>query len=84
MTAEDLGIDLEEDSENFTQEEADKAEETLTQDEFVSKAGIFLRGYPGKQPHYELRRRAGILYCRVLVEGADASCVYQLPWLRTP
>lgn len=82
LMPEDLGIDLEEDSEDFTDLEAGTAMETASMEDFVAKMMVFLRTLPEASPKYELRRRAGILYCRVLVEGTDANRVFRLPWLQ--
>ena len=78
LTPEDLGLELEEDSEDFTEEEAASATDTDSVEDFASKVKDFVSG---GVPQFELRRRAGILYSRVsLQEGASRS--FRVDWLR--
>jgi hypothetical protein len=81
LTLEEMGIHLEEDSEDFTELEALMAVETETSNDFVDQLIPIVTGIQGAKPVYELRRRAGILYCRVLVEPG-VKYLFKLPWLR--
>lgn len=85
LVPEDLGIDLEEDSENFTEQEAALAVETESQDDFVAKSVAYIKECENAMPSYELLRRAGILYCRLYGYGAanaERFELFRLPWLR--
>lgn len=81
LTLEEMGIHLEEDSEDFTELEALMSVETETADDFVDHLIRIITGLQGVKPGYELRRRAGILYCRVLLEPG-VKYLFKLPWLR--
>lgn len=80
MTPEDLGIDLEEDSPDLTEEETALAVETKSQDDFVEQAKAFIVSGTGTV-RFEQRRRAGILYCRVNVGSQHR--LFQVEWLRS-
>jgi hypothetical protein len=80
LVPEDLGIDLEEDSLDVTDEEVTEAIETSSMDDFVRQASDFIKQV-GEQPHYERRIKAGILYCRILVGGQRK--VIRTDWLRS-
>ena len=80
LVPEDLGIDLDEDSSDFTEEEAKSAAETSSTDDFVMGAAAFIKQAGSGEPHYERRVRAGIFYCRILVAGQKR--VFRTDWLR--
>jgi hypothetical protein len=74
----DLGVDLDEDSENFTEEEAASAKEA-TRDEFIE----ILKSFAGRTDgslKYELKRRAGKYYSRV--SCGEEMFILSLPWLK--
>lgn len=79
LVPEDLGIDLEEDSPDLTDEEVTEAVETSSMDDFVRQAADFIKRV-GEPPHYDRRIKAGILYCRILVGGQ--RMVFRTDWLR--
>ena len=76
----DLGIELDEDSTDFTAEEAESAVSTSSQVDFMGKAKEALAA-KGAKARFQLRRRAGILYCRMSVE--ETSWVFRTDWLGT-
>lgn len=78
-SAEELGVDLNGDSEDLTAEDVTLAVVTQDVSEFAGKLVVFFEEHPGT-PQYDLRRRCGILYCRVTVE--TASRLFQTSWLR--
>lgn len=80
-TLEELGVDLEEDSEDFTSEEASSSIETESSKDFADQVVGHLLSLDQAKPTYELRRRAGILYCRLLIERAETR-VFKLLWLQ--
>lgn len=80
LVPEDLGIDLEEDSPDLTDEEVAEAIETSSMDEFVRSAAEFVKSVEGGEPHYDRRCKAGIFYCRVLV-GSHRR-IFRVEWLR--
>jgi len=82
ITPEDLGVDLEEDSEDFTEEERTLAVDTLNAEDFAAK---LLQATKEANsigvPKHELRRRAGILFSRVTFENG-VKAVFRIDWLR--
>jgi hypothetical protein len=82
VSPEDLGIKLDEDSENFL--DAAEAIETEDAEDFVRLASNFIREKGAPTVRHSLLRKAGILFCRVHVEGGgvNESRVFRLPWLR--
>lgn len=81
LLPEDLGIDLEEDSQDFTEEQATSAIETETADEFVHLVSEFVKEVGGGTPRYELKRRAGVLYSCVSV--GDRRRTFRARWLKS-
>ena len=79
LVPEDLGIDLDEDFPDLTEEEALSAVDTSSMDDFVKQASDFVKQGNG-EPHYDRRVRSGILYCRILV-GSQRK-VFRTDWLR--
>jgi len=79
----DLGIELEEDSPDLTDEEVAGAVNTDNPGEFASKLIEFSKenGAPGAMEH-ELRRRAGIHYSRVGIENGPKR-VFRIEWIRS-
>lgn len=79
LAPEDLGLTVEEDSSDVTDEEIAAAIETEDIQDFTSKCGEFVR-LQGALPSYTLRRKGGILYCRVSVNKVQRT--FQIEWLR--
>lgn len=80
-TPAELGLNLEEDSPDFSEQEAGAALRTESEEDFAQKAASFLvEGAPKAQPKYTLRRKSGILYCRVSM--GETSRLFQMNWLR--
>lgn len=79
LVPEDLGIDLDEDSPDLTDEEIAEAIETSSMDEFVRYAKEFVVSAQG-EPHYDRRCKGGIFFCRVLV-GSQRR-IFRIEWLR--
>jgi hypothetical protein len=77
LTPEDLGIDLEEDSPDVTEEEVAEAIDTDGAEDFAQKVLVLVGNLV---PDFELRRRAGILYSRVLYSGQGR--LFRVDWLR--
>jgi hypothetical protein len=81
LLPEDLGINLEEDSEDVTEGELAAAIETDSLQDFADKARVFAGSRPqGDEIGYALRRKGGILYCRLSCTGATQ--LFRLEWLR--
>jgi len=80
LVPEDLGINIDEDSPDLTDDEVSTAVATSSMDDFVKQASDFVKEVGGK-PHYDRRIKAGILYCRILVEGQQR--VFRTDWLRS-
>ncbi len=78
ITPEDLGLELEEDSEDLTEVEVEGAIDTESESDFANKVVNFVSG---GVPKFELRRRAGILYSRVSIQGGT-SRTFRIDWLR--
>ena len=79
LTADDLGIDLEEDSVDVSDEEVAQAIDTEGEPEFSTKVVEFTRKHEGS-PSFDLRRKGGILFCRVSV--AAERQLFRMEWLR--
>lgn len=78
---EDLGLNLEEDSPDLSEQEAESALGTEDEEDFAKKVTLFLtEGASKTQPKYLLRRKSGILYCRV--SRGETSRLFQMHWLR--
>ena len=83
-----------EDSEDFTKEEADQAVETFSEESFAKMVAMeLLPGHAsvGKQDaryamkSRELKRRDGVLYCRIHLGcpgEPDKVLVYRVNWLQ--
>jgi len=82
LTPEDLGIDLEEDSEGVTAEEVQGAIETYSLEDFVAKAKEAVLGSPGFEPVFSLKRKGGILYGRLTL--GESPTYFKAEWLRKP
>lgn len=80
LAPEDLGIDLEEDSEDVTDEEVAEAVDTDDREAFVKAVTEFIRGVGPHQARVELRRKGGILYCRASVDSQRR--LFKVDWLR--
>jgi len=80
LQPEDLGIDLEEDSPDLTDEEVSQAIETDSMDDFVRRASDFVKECLPVEPRYERRIRSGILFCRILV--GDHQRIFRTEWMR--
>lgn len=82
LSFEDLGIDLEEDSEDLTEQEVETAIDTDNAGDFSAKVMGFIDDNHGRGvPIHELRRRAGILFSRTRFEEGP-SLVLRIEWLR--
>jgi hypothetical protein len=80
LTPEDLGIELEEDSEGVTSEEVQDAIETKTLEDFVAKAKDVVLRSPEVEPVFSLKRKGGILYGRLIL--GEVFTYFQVDWLR--
>jgi hypothetical protein len=70
LTPEDLGLTLEEDSSDVTEEEVQQAVETEGKEDYVRKVVAYVKSIDLDAPvEIGLRRKGGILYCRVVVNG---------------
>jgi hypothetical protein len=70
LTPEDLGINLEEDSPDVTDEEVQQAIETDNRADYVRKVVSYVKDIDPKAPvEVGLRRKGGIYFCRVVVCG---------------
>lgn len=78
LSLEDLGVELEEDSEDFTQEEAEAATDTESLEDFTKK---LLSSATSPVTKAELRRRSGILYSRITLE-AGTTLAFKIEWIR--
>lgn len=76
----DLGLDLEEDSPDLSEAEACGAENTSSIEVFIKRATEKIVEIPGEAPRFELRRKAGFLYCRLFL--GDSKHLFKLEWLR--
>lgn len=79
LTPEDLGIDLEEDSTDVTDEEVSAAVDTDGLQDLSAKIQHFLGGQAPAS--FELRRKAGILYSRVTL-GSGQRRLFNIEWIR--
>lgn len=82
LTPEDLGIDIEVDSEDVTTEEVQGAIETDTLEDFVAKAKEVVLRSQGPEPVFSLKRKGGILYGRLAL-GENVT-YFKAEWLRKP
>lgn len=82
LTFEDLGIELEEDSPDLTDEEVSGAVDIDDPKHLTSKIVEFVQE-SGVSPvvSFELRRRAGIHYSRVVLE-CGSKRVFSIRWIR--
>jgi hypothetical protein len=81
LVPEDLGIDLEEDSPDLTDEEVAGAVETNSMDDFVRLAADFVKEIGSGEPHYERRIKSGIFYCRIMV--GTHHRIFRIEWVRS-
>lgn len=79
LTTDDLGIDLEEDSTDVSDEEVALALDTDTESDFSAKVIEFTRKHEGSSS-FDLRRKGGILFCRVSI--AAERQLFRMEWLR--
>lgn len=83
LTPEDLGIDLEEDSTDITDEDVAGATDTDNESDFVQKATAFLvENNPPSGYGVKMRRKGGILYVQYLVGGVKT--LFKTEWMRRP
>lgn len=80
LTPQDLNIDLEEDSTDFTEAEASSSIETTSLEDFQTHLKV-VQGFSSGWKEAQLRRRQKILYCRLLGGGEDV--VFKVDWLRS-
>lgn len=82
LALEDLGIDLEEDSTDLTEEEAASAIDTDDLEDLTAKTVRFIReSQVSGVPKFERRQRAGILFSRVSFEDGPKA-VFRIEWMR--
>jgi len=84
LTLSDLGIELDEDSDDLLKEEILTAVDTDSTSDFEQKLIDYLRkekesGSSGK-PLYERRVRTGIYYCRVSIDSKKQ--LFRMGWMR--
>jgi hypothetical protein len=78
LMLEDLGVDLEEDSPDFTSEEAEKSIDTEGLEDFIIKMKAFATS---PVTHAELRRGGGIFYSRITLESGSQQS-FKVEWIR--
>lgn len=86
LNPEDLGLKLDEDSEDFDDADAAEAVDTVDADDLARRAAAVAGQVTRPTVKYALLRKAGILYCKLRVEGPSGvrTAFYRLPWLRRP
>lgn len=85
LTPEDLGIKLDEDSEDVSDLDFEQAVLTESIEEFSKLLSLFLMQAraqcpQGLNPKYELRRKSGVLLCRVRI--STHSQLFRVNWLQ--
>lgn len=82
LTPEDLGLDLEEDSPDVSEEDVSNAIETDTETDFQGKVVQFItRQSVTGSVSFDLRRKGGILFCCMKV--GDLRQFFRTEWLRS-
>jgi hypothetical protein len=77
LAPEDLGIDLEEDSSDVTDDEVSLAVDTDDYDDLRSKVIDFV---DSQAPTFQIRRKSGVLYSRV--SAGEQSRLFNVEWIR--
>ena len=86
LTLSDLGVELDEDSEDLFEEEVLDAVSIDSEADFVAALTSFIQGEREKgnvgDPLYERRVRTGIYYCRVSV--GSVKQLFRMSWVKKP
>jgi hypothetical protein len=84
LTPEDLGIDIEVDSEDVTETEFLEAVETDSSGDFVVRAKRMVESLGGGPYSFELKRKGGILYSKMIYNDGNNVTFFKVEWLRKP
>ena len=79
LTPEDLGIDLESDSEGFSLESL-SVEPTSSAEELIVKVEEFIGNFGGSI-HYAMKRKGGSIYTLITL-GEGPSRAFLMDWIR--